>query len=136
LGHEQTINVWIRDQSPAWEVGLRLSNLDLSLLLAYQLARNWDGQINLITIVADPSEKENGENFLADLVNYGRMPRSTQPIVRVGTLDEALPEMPLADLNIFGLQQQVDLAFIRRLVEATDASCIFVRDSGDESAMA
>ena len=47
-----------------------------------------------------------------------------------------VPEMPLADLNIFGLQQQVDLAFIRRLVEATDASCIFVRDSGDESAMA
>ena len=37
LAHETAINVWVRDQSPEWEVGLRLSNLDLSLLLAYQL---------------------------------------------------------------------------------------------------
>ncbi len=136
LGHEQVINVWIRDQSPAWEVGLRLSNLDLALLLAYQLNRNWQGQINLITIVSDPAEQANGQRFLADLMNYGRMPRETQAIVKVGTLAEWLPQLPLADLNIFGLQQQIDLEFMQRLVTATDASCIFVRDSGEESALA
>ena len=41
LGREQIINVWLREQSPNWQVGLRLPNLDLTLLLAYQLARNW-----------------------------------------------------------------------------------------------
>ncbi len=136
LGHEQVINVWIRDQSPTWEVGLRLSNLDLALLLAYQLARNWNGQINLITIVGDTAEQANGKKFLADLMNYGRMPRNTQAIVKTGSLDECLPKMPVADLNIFGLQQQADLTFARRMVTATDASCIFVHDSGDESALA
>jgi amino acid transporter len=136
LGREQTINVWIRDQSPAWEVGLRLSNLDLNLLLAYQLARNWGGQITLITIVAVEAERANGEAFLAQLINLGRMPRQTQAIVEVGTLTEYLPRAPQADLNIFGLQNEIDLAFIERMVAATDSSCIFVRDSGNESALA
>ena len=38
FGSEQTINVWLRDQEPAWELSMRLGN-DLSLLLAYELAR-------------------------------------------------------------------------------------------------
>jgi solute carrier family 12 sodium/potassium/chloride transporter 2 len=136
LGAERVINVWIRDQSPTWEVGLRLTNLDLALLLAYQLARNWRGHINLITIITDPAEKVNGESFLADLINFGRMPRNTQPIVEVGALETYLPQAPQADLNIFGLQDRVDQAFITQMVTATASSCIFVRDSGYESAMA
>jgi len=136
LGREQTLNVWIRDQSPAWEVGLRLSNLDLNLLLAYQLARNWQGQMTLITIVADEAERANGEAFLGQLINLGRMPRHTRAIVEVGTFNEYLPRAPQADLNIFGLQNEIDLAFIERMVATTDSSCIFVRDSGNESALA
>jgi amino acid transporter len=45
LGREQVINVWLREQSPEWTIGLRLPNLDLSLLLAYQLARNWGEEL-------------------------------------------------------------------------------------------
>lgn len=136
LGREQVINVWIREQSPSWEVGLRLSNLDLSLLLAYQIRRNWGGQINLITVVADEAERANGETFLKELITLGRMPRGTQAMVEVGSLESYLSQAPRADLNIFGLQQHVDLAFIERMVAATNASCIFVRDSGQESALA
>jgi amino acid transporter len=136
LGREQTINVWIRDQSPDWEVGLRLSNLDLNLLLAYQLARNWQGQMTLITIVSDPAEQANGQAFLTQLVNLGRMPRNTQTIVEIASLREYLPAAPQADLNIFGLQQQLDLDFIERMVAATNSSCIFVHGSGQESALA
>jgi hypothetical protein len=136
LGREQTINVWIRDQSPDWEVSLRLSNLDLSLLLAYQLARNWQGQITLITTIGDEAECANGEAFLAELKNFGRMPRNTRTIVKVGTLNDYLPQAPQADLHIFGLQHQINLGFVEQMVSATNASCIFVRDSGDESAMA
>jgi len=136
LGREQTINVWIRDQSPDWEVGLRLSNLDLNLLLAYQLARNWQGKMTLIMIVADSVERANGERFLAELVNLGRMPRNTEAVVEVGSLEAYLPQASQADLNIFGLQEQLDLPFIERMVAATNASCIFVRGSGNESALA
>lgn len=136
LGREQTINVWIRDQSPDWEVGLRLSNLDLNLLLAYQLARNWQGCINLITLTHNPAELDNGRQFLTNLINYGRMPRQTKTIIEVSSLADYLPRAPQADLHIFGLQQQVNLEFIQKMVNATQASCIFVRSSGHESALA
>ena len=136
LGREQIINVWIREQSPAWEIGLHLTNLDLALLLAYQISRNWKGRINLITVVADQAELPKGEKFLNELINLGRMPHGTKAIVEGSSLESYLPKAPKADLNIFGLQEKVDLAFIQRMVNATNASCLFVRDSGQESALA
>ena len=47
-----------------------------------------------------------------------------------------LPRAPQADLNIFGLQPDPNFDTIRRLVEETDSTCMFVRDSGLESALA
>lgn len=135
-GREQVINVWIREQSPTWEIGLRLSNLDLALLLAYQIARNWNGQINLLTVVSDPAEQANGQRFLDEMITWGRMPRSTRGIVEVGSFTDYLPQAPKADLNIFGLQTEVDPAFMLRTMQMARASCIFVRDSGYESALA
>jgi hypothetical protein len=136
LGQEKVINVWIRDQSPKWEIGLRLTNLDLSLLLAYQIRRNWEGTINLITVVHDSSEKDNGVQFLHRLIDLGRMPRGTQGIVEVGSFEDYLPDSPRADLHILGMQQRVDPAFIQQVVKTREVSCIFVRDSGHESALA
>ena len=138
MGREQVINVWIRERSPEWQIGMRISNLDLSLLLAYQITHNWKGsRINLITIVADDAERANGQTFLEELIKLGRMPRGTQAIVEVGTLEDYLPNAPKADLNIFGLQSHnVSLAFAEHMIQATNASCIFVRDSGNESALA
>lgn len=136
LGREQTVNVWIRDQSPEWEVGMRLSRLDLSLLLAYQIARNWNGNINLITVISDPAERENGEAFLHKLIDLGRMPANTQAIVQVDDFNAYLPCAPRADLNVFGMQDEVSLSFIRHAVKTSRASCIFVQDSGNESALA
>jgi hypothetical protein len=136
LGREQTINVWIRDQSPEWEVGLRLSRLDLSLLLAYQVNRNWNGHINLITVIADEKEKQNGIAFLHNLIRVGRMPRGTQAILHVGEFDEFLSQAPRADLHIFGTDRQINLDFVWKMVEQNRASCIFVQGSGNESALA
>ncbi|MFT7585358.1 MAG: solute carrier family 12 sodium/potassium/chloride transporter 2 [Cellvibrionaceae bacterium] len=136
LGREQVINVWIREQSPEWEVGLRLSNLDLALLLAYQLARNWEGQINLLTIVKSEEDQEPGELFLRQLIDFGRMPNNTKTFVHCGNMADFLSTAPQADLNIFGLLADVDISKMVRLSEQTDSSCIFVRDSGYESAMA
>ena len=135
LGREQIINVWLREQSPNWEVGLRLPNLDLSLLLAYQLARNWQGTINLITVVANEADKESAETYLAQLIDLGRMPKGTQVVVGVGDYNEFLASAPDADLNMFGLQMHVNVALMRRLLTTTGTTCVFIRDSGKESAL-
>ena len=137
LGREQVINVWIREQSPDWQVGLRLTNLDLALLLAYQLDRNWHtSQINLITVVQDAGEVAKGVRFFQQLIDLGRMPRHTRGMVEHGDFDSVLAQAPQADLNIFGLQERVNLEFMTRMVQATNSTCIFVRDAGFESALA
>ncbi|MCA9925073.1 MAG: hypothetical protein KC419_14510 [Anaerolineales bacterium] len=135
LGREQVINVWLREQSPEWAIGLKLPNLDLSLLLAYQLARNWEGQINLVTVVADEAERENAERYLRQLMDSGRMPRGTCPLVCVGAFHEHITKAPDADLQIFGLQEKVHLGFLNDVMTQTKSSCIVVRDSGTESAL-
>lgn len=136
LGREQVVNVWIRDQSPTWEVGMRLSRLDLSLLLSYQVARNWHATINLITIVKEPLQHANGVQFLHKLIELGRLPTHTRAIVRVGAFNEEMQHIPHGDLNIFGIGERADVHHMKKMVLQTKASCIFVLDSGHESALA
>jgi hypothetical protein len=88
---------------PRLAVGTALVNLDLSLLLGYQLYRNWRGPLRLLTVCREPSEMENGRHFLNQLIDDARLPNHTQCHVYQGTLLERVAEAPQADLNIFGL---------------------------------
>jgi hypothetical protein len=52
------------------------------------------------------------------------------------SFDEFILDAPQADLNIFGLQPEPNFDTIRDLVDKTDSTCMFIRDSGRESALA
>jgi hypothetical protein len=136
LSHERHINVWIRDQSPDWHLGLRLANLDLSLLLAYQICRNWNGKIRFLTICEDEDDVRMAETYLHELIDEARLTPYGESWVRHGKFWETLDHAPRADLNIFGLARDVNMGFLDELVERTGNSCLFVRDSGQESALA
>lgn len=136
LGRERVINVWVREQSPEWYLGLRLANLDLSILAAYQIWRNWEGQIRLVTVVEDPTEISNAEDYLDQLIEDARLPANTQKSVRCGRFTELVESTPPADLQIMGLANKVDRDFLERMVEMTGSSVLFIRDSGRESALA
>jgi hypothetical protein len=136
LGREQEINVWVRDQGPDWELGLRLSNLDLSVLLAYQLARNWGGRITLCMAVNDQETHDRAEPYLKELISLGRLPRRTRFIIKQSSFKDALLEVPRGDINFFGLPVEFDRQFLENVFKTVDASCLFVRDSGNESALA
>ncbi|MDX1613253.1 MAG: amino acid permease [Candidatus Promineifilaceae bacterium] len=136
LGREQHINVWVREQEPDWELSMRLSNLDLSVLLAYQLSRNWHGDINLCMAVEDEQMARRAEIFLSELVTLARLPNRTRITVVQDTFWNALEKTPSADINFFGLPRQFKPDFLRRVFEQVDASCLFIRDSGNESALA
>jgi hypothetical protein len=136
LGREQLINVWMREQGPAWELGMRLSNLDLSVLLAYQLARNWRGQITLCMAVDDAETAARAQEYLQELTTLARLPDNTRVRVVEGPFYDVLRQMPSADINFFGLPNEFRPEFVREVIDIVDASCLFVRDSGDESALA
>lgn len=136
LGRERLLNVWVSPQDPDWKPDLRLSNMDLAVLLAYKLQRNWKGKINLCMAVPDAETEQKATRFLTDLITLARLPSNTDVFVWQMPFEEALGQAPRADLSSFGLPREPDLAFSQRIVQLVDGSCIFVRDSGDESALA
>lgn len=136
LGREQLINVWMSPQGPDWQPDLRQSNLDLAILLAYHLAQNWDGRINLCMAVTDAEMATKAKEFMTELITLTRLSGKPQVYALQTSFEEALAQAPRADLSIFGLPLQPDLAFTQKITRLVDASCVFVRDSGDESALA
>ncbi len=135
LGRRQVINVWVRDQSPDWELSMELGDLDLSLLTGHKLRENWNGSLRIITCVRDEASVEEAEEYLASLVDLARMP-GVRVHVHHGDFATFAERAPVADLNLFGLPGEVDFRFVRRLVETTHSTCVFVRDSGEENVLA
>ena len=72
---------------------------------------------------------------MSRLVDLARIP-DTEVVVAKGAFDAYVANAPQADLNIFGLVPDPDFDVIRRMVETTSSTCLFVRDSGRESALA
>ena len=112
-----------------------IGNLDLSLLLALKLRRNWNANLRIIMAVEDEEELPKAQQFISDLQTLARLPE-TEAVIEAAPFHEFAARAPQADLNIFGMDEHPDLRSVRVLVETTGASCIFVRDSGKESALA
>ncbi len=135
MGRKRRINIWVRDQSANWDIVQGMSNIDLALLLAYQIERNWEGKINLLTAVNDGENIAAAEKFLENMVETSRLPDASVKAFD-GSFAECIKQAPQADLNIFGLPDEVDFDFARQMIGETEATCIFVRDSGEENALA
>ncbi|MCW5515266.1 amino acid permease [Muriicola sp. Z0-33] len=135
LGQRNTINVWVSDRRTKWDLGWDIGNLDLSILVAYKLKMNWGARIRLITVVADPNEEENAKAFLNLLINLARLPQ-TLTEVHVGAFKDVILNAPAADLNIFGMDEDLKFEFVKEMSKKTKSSCLFVRDSGHESILA
>jgi len=134
LGRSSAINVWIREQSPDWDLSMELGNVDLSLLTAYKLKMNWNAQMRVITVVED-SQVEEAYRYLDNLLDAARLPDVLKH-VEVGTFNEALQNAPQADLDLMGLPNDPDLEQLRSYVETTQSACVFVADSGNENILA
>jgi len=135
LGQRRVINVWIRDRSPDWRVSMDMGNLDLPLLLGYKLLRNWDATMRLICVVDGQENVEDARHFLTAVLDLARIPR-TRVMALAEDYDSYVPQAPQADVNIFGLGREPDFAFMRRMVQDTRSTCLFARDSGQESVLA
>lgn len=135
LGQRNMINVWVRDRKDNWDLGWDIGNLDLSILVAYKLKKNWDANIRLIIVIDDEREKENAQQFLLTLINLARLPE-TLIEVYVGSFKEIVKTSPTADLNIFGMEGNLRFEFVKEISAKTRSSCLFVKDSGHESILA
>ena len=136
LSQERRVNVWVTDQSPEWSLGMRMPNLDLPLLLALQIRHDWHCTLRLVTVCSEADEMPNARRFHEQLIEDARLPADTESFVMQGAFFEKVAKAPEVDLNIFGIARTADPDAMQRLVEITGTSCLFVRDSGRESALA
>ena len=130
------INVWLSDRAPDWQIGLKVANTDLPVLLGMLLASPQQGRIRLHTAVRDADEADNALAFLNALIDQGRLPASTTAAVSTQPFMKALQTAGSADLHLLGLPQDIDLARLREIRDAVDGPCLFLRDSGQESLLA
>ena len=127
FGMQKKINLWLRDKSPNW---------NLAMLITLQIQLNWDGIINLVTVAEKEHDEKRLHRFLENLSDQARLPSLTEFHILQGNFKDAIKHAPRGDINIFGLAPDViPFKFIRDVTEKTKSSCIFVRDSGKESAL-
>ncbi|REL24520.1 Na-K-Cl cotransporter [Rhodohalobacter sp. SW132] len=134
LGRQASVNVWIREQSPHWDLNMDLGNVDLALLSAYKLKKNWNADMRVITVVEE-SQVENAYQYLENLLDVARL-KDASAHVEIGTFEEALQTAPQADVDFFGLTKDPKLDELRSYVELTRSACVFVADSGNENILA
>src|SRR6056297_3127786 len=121
LGRSSSVNVWIHEQSPDWDLSMELGNMDLALLTAYKLKVNWGARMRVITVV-DESQVEEAYNYLENFLNATRL-KGVIPHVEIGSFKEALQTSPQADVDLFGLPDNPDLDELRSYVELTRSAC-------------
>ncbi|MCA0931866.1 amino acid permease [Lutimonas saemankumensis] len=135
LGQRNIINVWVSDRRGQWNLGWDIGNLDLSILVAYKLKMNWGARIRLITVVNNPDEEQNAKDFLKTLTSLARLPQTLTEVF-IGDFYTVIKNAPNADLNIFGMDEDLKFNFVKEMSNKTKSSCLFVRDSGHESILA
>ncbi|HEX9745747.1 MAG TPA: hypothetical protein VGB30_09995 [bacterium] len=106
-----------------------------AILLALQLYRNWEGAtLNLVALARDDDEARRTTEFFEVLKEDARLPVKTAVNVVQGEFPGALANMPECDIAIFGLGDTLSPEQIRRIQNTTQVTCLFIRDSGYESA--
>ena len=105
------------------------------MLISLQLQQNWEGKINLVTVAESKRDEARLYKFLNNISEQSRLPSLTEFVVLTGNFKDAVKEAPRADINIFGLGDKLDLNYLRNTTELAMSSCLFVKDSGEESAV-
>jgi len=126
FGQQETINLFLRDRSP---------NKNLAILTALQLNRNWNSaRINLVALASEDEDYENQTEFFRLLKDEARLPVNTRIEVIRGSFPDDLYRIPQCDIAIFGMGYAISTEQIRLIYEHVKVSCLFIRDSGFESA--
>ncbi len=130
------IHVWLSDRSPDWEIGLRVVNTDLPVLLAWLLARRRGSRVRLYTAVSDPEQRGQALHFLSSLVDQGRLPSDTGVHASDHAFLDAVREAGPATVHLFGLPETIELDRLGLIRDAASGPCLFLQDSGQESLLA
>ncbi len=117
-----------------WEATMELGNMDLALLAAYKLKRNWKAELHLLARINHADEKDKARNFLRSLSELARIPNAEIHICHQEEekeeLDRFNPSMCILPFNA-----KTPFEKIRSVSERLARPCLFTMDSGKENAL-
>ena len=100
-----------------------------------QIQLNWEGKINLVTVAENKNDKTILLKFLNRLSDQTRLPSMSEFHVLIGDYKTALKNAPRADINIMGVGDNLPFEMMRETSELTKSSVLFVKDTGNVSAI-
>jgi hypothetical protein len=133
-GNKKTINLWLRERSPDWDID-KSPNWNLAILTALRLYNSWSGSITICMVIKREKDRAVANQFLQGLTTRARLPLDIKVRILSGKFIESIENAPEADLNIFGIRSRFDFIEIKKLYSATGTSCLFIRDAGFESVL-
>ena len=138
MGRVEIINLWLTPQisDVPFSEKLQKGNLNLAMLMALRLYRSWRGSLHLITVVSSTEEVKIAQQYLEELRDLCRVPNQAKSFVLVGDFASCIAQAPQSDMDFIGLPQEPNFDFVCRMIDLTGSSCLFFRDSGNESAIA
>jgi solute carrier family 12 sodium/potassium/chloride transporter 2 len=138
VGRQEEVHVWVQAHPETWDphAAFESGNLNLILLMGYRLMRSWGARLRVLTAVREPEQIEQARAFLLELCDLARFPARVEVEVYVGPFQDCLADGPTCDVTILGLPPEPERERLVQLVEDARSSCVFVRDSGRESARA
>lgn len=141
LGLEKTINLWLDIRKVDREFQFKVNDINIALLTAYLLQRNWRGKLNIIAITKAAKdmdkEMESARAYMDRLMSLARMPSSTTLYYVSGSFIQAVDDMPRADLNILPIKPgDIDLTKVRKHSNIFETSLLYTLDAGGENALA
>jgi amino acid transporter len=135
MGAKKVINLWVHDENPDMELVLRQSHINLAILVAFMVTKNWKGRLNIVSCVEEGHDAEEVRAELQRVIDLARLP-DPQIHLLDGTFAENLGNGPRADVDILGLSQPPNFELMHEAIDKTRSTCVFVADSGQESALA
>ncbi|MCB0587431.1 MAG: Na-K-Cl cotransporter [Phaeodactylibacter sp.] len=141
LGLEKTINLWLDIRNVNRDLKFKVEDINIGLLTAYLLQRNWGAKLNIIALIKDSknqgAEKASAVRFMNKLLGLARITRQVETHYVWGSFEKCLEVVPYADLNIFATPpEKLDIAVFRKRTDALEASCLITLDGGGENALA
>ena len=138
VGQREVINLWVRRAPNSWDPTDAFSsgNLNLNLLMGYRLMRIWKAELNVITVVPEGGEIDKARAFLDEMMDLARFGSNVRRVVLEGDFETCLRSAPVADVQIMGLAPSPDFGYLAELSNISRSTCLFVLDSGRESALA
>ncbi len=138
LGLEKNINLWLYLNDTNISSDMKVVEINIALLVAYLLKRNWKAKLNLIAVNNSEAgvNEEKASEYIDKLKILARLPKDIK-MFYFSDKQEVDDLAPTGDINIFSIKgNEIDIGRIRNRANSLETSCLFMLDSGKENALA